>query len=77
VDAGFGRGGMRLRVALLRPPLVATDLTSCYRHVLPDRNACDFPGEFGLHRNLLEVWRDSASPNMDHNDQEVPGLGVG
>ena len=31
VDAGFGHGGMRVRVAFLRPLLVAADLTSSYR----------------------------------------------
>ena len=77
VDACFGRGSMRVRIALLRPPLVAADLTSSYSHVLPDRHPCDFPGELGLHRNLLEVWRDSAPPNIDQNVLEVPGLGVG
>jgi hypothetical protein len=77
VDAGFGRGGMAMRVASLRPLPVTADLTSSYRHVLPDRHSCDFPGELGLHRNPLEVWRDSAPSNMDPNAQEVPGLGVG
>ena len=77
VDAAFGHGGMRVRVALLRPLLVAADLTSSYRHALPDRHSCDFLGDLGLHRNLLEVWRDSVSPNMDQNAQEVLGLGVG
>ena len=76
MDAGFGRGGMRVRVALLRPLLVAADLTSSYRHALPDRHSCDHPVELRLHRNLLEVWRDSAPQNMDQKAQLVPGLGV-
>jgi hypothetical protein len=74
VDAGFGHGGMRVRVALLRPLPVTADLTSSYRHVLPNRHACDFPGELGLHRNLLELWRDSAP--TEHGPKRARGTRI-